>query len=47
MRFKDKLLCFLGFHEWEKQGGPQNYGQGNFMQRGICIKCRKIKKVVR
>jgi len=47
MTLKDKIKCFFGLHKWEKYMGPENYGNGKFMQRYICKKCRKIKKVIR
>jgi hypothetical protein len=38
-----KLKCILGFHNWEKLGGPTNVGGGRFAQNLICTECRKIK----
>jgi hypothetical protein len=40
------LKCLFG-HRWEKLGGCENVGSGNFLQKYICKKCRKIKKVMK
>jgi hypothetical protein len=37
------IKCVLGFHNWEKLGGPTNVGGGRFMQRLICTACKKTK----
>lgn len=39
--------CLFGFHEWIKFMGPQNYGEGKFMQKYKCEKCGKIKKIIK
>ena len=35
-----KLGCS---HDWDKYMGPQNTGGGEFAQKYICLRCRKIK----
>ena len=30
---KRKIMCFLGFHKYEKYMGPQNLGDGKFLQK--------------
>jgi len=39
------VKCILGFHKWQKFGGPSNVGGGKFEQRYKCEKCGKIKYV--
>ncbi len=41
--FMNKLKCLFGFHKWVKFGGPHNLGTGEFEQRYICERCKKIK----
>jgi len=40
------LKCLFG-HSWEKLGGCDNIGGGKFLQRYVCKRCRKIKKVIK
>ena len=42
-----KLKCLFGFHQWDKYMGAENYGDGKFMQKYVCLKCKKIKKVIK
>jgi|TARA_Y100000294_G_C8271868_1_gene223152 hypothetical protein len=44
MKFKERLKCVLGKHEWEKFMGVRNIGQGKFSQKYVCKRCRKIKE---
>jgi len=39
-----KIKCKLGFHKWEKYGGPRNIGGGVFEQKFLCKNCKKIKR---
>jgi len=41
------IKCLFGFYDWDKYMGAENYGDGKFLQRYICLKCRKIKKVIK
>lgn len=41
------LKCLFGFHKWEKYMGYENVGRGKFLQRYICKKCNKIKKIIK
>ena len=43
---KQKIMCFFGFHKWEKLGGSQNVGNGKFKQLLICKSCGKTKRVI-
>ena len=43
---KQKIMCFFGFHKWEKLGGPQNVGKGKFKQLLICKSCGKTKRFI-
>jgi|ETNmetMinimDraft_20_1059909.scaffolds.fasta_scaffold248624_1 hypothetical protein len=45
--FLGKIKCLLGFHNWDKYMGTENYGNGKFLQRYICLRCRKIKKLIK
>jgi len=40
------LKCKIGLHNWEKYMGYENRGDGKFLQRYICKRCKKIKEVV-
>ncbi len=40
---KMNAKCLLGFHKWQKYGGPSNVGGGKFEQKFKCSKCGKIK----
>lgn len=43
-KFWNKIKCFFGFHQLEKLGGPVNYGDGDFMQKYVCKRCKKVIK---
>jgi len=41
-----KIPIEICLHKYEKYMGPENYGEGKFEQKYICLKCRKIKRVI-
>lgn len=43
MTFIQKIKCLLGFHKWQKYGGPTNVGGGKFKQTYVCERCKKMK----
>lgn len=40
------LRCLLRLHKWEKYMGVDNRGDGKFLQKYICKKCKKINEVI-
>lgn len=39
--------CIIGKHRFVKYMGPENWGNGKFMQRMKCLDCHQIKKFIR
>lgn len=39
---KKSFACSFGFHKWAKFVGPQNVGDGKFMQKYKCERCGKV-----
>jgi|GEM_PF-5444504 hypothetical protein len=43
---QSRLMCYLGFHKWQKVGGVSSVGRGRFKSRYTCSVCSKFRTVI-